>query len=150
MLNVCSNFLNVRFSYFKKKCSQEFRGVSQSSRTGWLFLKVLVAVGCWIGGRGAGIAMVQTAGYMVMWQNPARSADTECSKICCWSLLKMCSVRWLILYCWPFVTLNPSVIVLPLKPKPNPVFYSSFCFSLTPVIFSVCFVSEALLFSCHF
>lgn len=48
---------------------------------------------------------------------------------------KRVPVRWLIFRCWPFVSLNPFVVVLPLNPKSNPVFLSSLCFSLTPVLF---------------
>lgn len=69
-----------------------FEGKSpEHSSRAWLFLKVLVCVGCWTDGRVAVIAMVQTASYVVMLLNPARTVDAECLKICSWTLLNMCS-----------------------------------------------------------
>lgn len=115
------------------------------------FSKGAGRTGCWIGGR---VAALPWCKPLVLWWIYSIQLGLCIQNV--WKTFlelfwKHVPVKWLVPCYWPLVLLNPFVIVLPLKVEPNPVFLSSLCFSLTLVIsVCVCFVSEALLLSCHF
>lgn len=101
------------------------------------FSKGAGGIGCWIGGR---VAALPWCKPLILWWIYSVQLGLWIQNV--WKTFpelfwKRVPVKWLILCYWPFVLLNPFVVVLPLKVKPNPVFLSSLCFSLTLVI-SVC------------
>lgn len=138
--------------YFLRKSTHTSLEMCHKERLA--FPKGAGGIGCWIGGR---VAALPWCKPLVLWWIYTIHLGVCIQNV--WKSFpelfwKCVPVKWLILCYWPFVLLNPFVVVLPLKVKPNPVFLSSFCFSCfsNSAYFSVCvcFVPEALLLSCHF